>query len=51
MKKCSVYMILLFVLAVVLSGCTNTFKAVQEDTKHNWDTVRKWDDNFKFKWW
>lgn len=51
MKKGLVYILVLFILGIVLSGCTNTFRGAQQDTKHNWETMQKWDDNFRFKWW
>jgi len=37
-------------LSVCLSGC-GTLKGAFNGMKDDWDTVQRWDKNFREKWW
>jgi hypothetical protein len=44
---------LIFLGAVLVScyGCASTVEGVKQDSKDNWETLKRWDQNFRDKWW
>ncbi len=55
MRKIVYYFVFLILLCGFSLGCANTIKGITEgvsnDVKNSWDTIKKWDANFKKNWW
>lgn len=51
MQKMIVYCGICCMCVLMLCGCSNTWKGVQEDTKSNWGSLKAADEKFQKEWW
>ena len=65
MRKIAFYLLGFSIVSMLFSGCANTAKRIGSsigsiggigkgigaDTQHNWQTIKRWDQNFRNNWW